>query len=431
MLTWTEAKDDLKKALPNYESRTEQDNLAAALETNFNDNGHILAQAGCGTGKSFVGLVTAARKAKLTHTPALYATATKALQDQISEKDGPFLAANLSENITVTVLKGRGNYVCAAKLSELEDKSLQTQIQSELDENHSGEFDALKTFVAPADRSKLVTTSDECPGKKECPFGDVCFSEKAKAKAAKSDVIVINHAVLAADLAIKAFQEDLGVPADKVTGILPRNFAAVIVDEAHELAEYTTSALGGEITEKSYSRLATEVTKFLDDRATVADLNAKAGILFRAVTKELTKAQEAAKKSGSFYKVSTVRFDDLVLASLAEALTDLSGALKVLRGKVKGATVYGDDKKAQKQKRLVKRLDNAAVKLDALVMADYDDLVRWIESGDFGITIKFAPLSVADFLRDNLWNKAPAALLSATLAVGDDFSFIADQLGLS
>src|SRR6266581_2462265 len=121
-MTWMDARTRFAEAIDNFEPRPAQDRLAQTIETSFEVFGHLLAQAGCGTGKSFAGLVPAIEAAKRSGKPFIYATATKALQDQLAQKDLPFLKTVLGD-FEFAVLKGRSNYVCRQKVDELDDAS--------------------------------------------------------------------------------------------------------------------------------------------------------------------------------------------------------------------------------------------------------------------------------------------------------------------
>jgi ATP-dependent DNA helicase DinG len=422
-MSWATAKEKFAEALPGFQVRDNQDRLAVTIETSFERGQHLFAQAGCGTGKSFAGLIPAIAHSHETHLPVILATATKALQDQYAGKDLPFLQGVLGD-FKFAVLKGRSNYVCQAKVDELEVPSFKAEVKRVIDaEGFDGEIESVTLELTPQEKAGLSTTSDECPGKSECPFGDVCFSERAKTAAKSANIVVVNHAVLAADMAVKLAQRSIGVPDDKVTGLLPE-FGGVVVDEAHEMAEFVTNALGGEITSGSYGRLATQIANLLTDRDVISKVNDASTDLFLVVERALARREDKRNK--------TVRVDDAILVALGPKIEKLITELAALKTKVAAAQIHGNDKAAQQKKRLVKRLDNAVNRLRALVLAGDDELVRWLElaEGKKGNTIKWAPLTVADFLRENLLEVAPTTFMSATLALGDDFSFLAGQLGV-
>lgn len=421
MTTWTEAEALFAKALPGYEPREAQRNLAFKIEDALSvTRSHLLAQAGCGTGKSYAGIVPAIRLSRETGLPVILATATKALQDQYAGKDLPFLQSVLGD-FSFAVLKGRSNYVCRAKATEVAD-SYAADVLAELadDPQATGDFDSLRTELDWKQKAALTTSSDECPGKRDCPFGDVCFAEKAKQRAKESNVVVANHALLATDLAIKAMQEEMGVPADKVGGILPR-FSGVVIDEAHELNEYTTNALGGEAGRNSYQRLGNDISQFLGSTDARAQVQDAVDGLYRKIDRILAEGRD-----------STIALDETRLSKIAEEAFDLIQVLSKLQSKIEAAISHGDDVRTLQRKRLIKRTENSINKLKDVILSDPEALVRWVERGDEkrGNLLKWAPLDVSEFLRANLWSKVPAALLSATLAVGNDFSYISAQLGL-
>lgn len=227
---WDDVTELFAQAMPGYTERVEQTRLAHTIESAFEGTDWLLAQAGCGTGKSFAGLVPAILWSLKTGETVAVATATKALQSQYASKDLPFLQKLFADNgvdFSWSVLKGRGSYLCKDKLAsdEVADvfniEALKEELES--DEFHSGDLDDLVTEVNPRQKLKLVSTSDECPGKAECPFGDVCFVEKAREKAKKANIVVVNHSLLIADSLVR-------VRTQGERGLLP-DIGAIVVDE--------------------------------------------------------------------------------------------------------------------------------------------------------------------------------------------------------
>lgn len=425
-MTWSEAEQRFAETLPGYESRPEQQNLAGAIEYNFETDGHLMAQAGTGTGKSLAALVPAIDHAKVMGMPVVVSTATKALQDQYAGKDLPFLAKTLG-GFTFAVLKGRSNYLCRAKLAELANggapsivngNSLMEELES--DPNHTGDFDDLITEVDFRDKSKLTTSSDECPGKNECPFGEVCFAEMAKSRAKEADVVVVNHALLVTDLVVRLRTENRG-------GMLPE-YCGVVVDEAHELEEYATSTLGNEFTQRSLTTFASEAANFLDDPRTVLATNSAAVNLFESLERYRGKDK-------------TKSLTDRALLDHEQQFVAAINAIRDLRTSIFDRAIHGDDEMKGKRKRLLKRAATLTERLVDVLTAEAGDLVRWVEFDEKrGTILKYAPLAVAPFLRANLWSfrsgedqeltQRAAVLLSATLALGSDFSYIANRLGV-
>lgn len=426
MITWEEFERICEAQMPGYERRPQQHLAATSIEGGLtvDPDGRpelavTIVQAGTGVGKSYANLVPAVSFSKLVKRPVIVSTATKTLQSQYANHDVPRLQAMLAEKegevgFTAAVVKGRGAFACQQKLAkELTPADVERldELKAELAEpGHTGDLDDIATPLQPFERSRIVTSSDECPGKRDCPFGDVCFAEKAKARAAESNIVIVNHAALVADLKIKQ---------EGGRGMLPEA-AAVVVDESHELSQYTTNTLGGEITHRGIKNLAGEV----------GNLTGPAGS--QAVGAMIRAADLLFEHLGSLVRRErTVRFGDEALEAAEDVVVGFMGAIARLRKTVVDFPVHGDDGAAMKRKRLMKKTESMAAKFEEIMTADPDDMVRWVESDDRrGVLLKFAPLSVAPFLREMIWDRMPAVLSSATVAIGADFSFMAEQHGI-
>jgi ATP-dependent DNA helicase DinG len=434
-MSWTTAEEQLAASLPGYESRPQQTRLALTIERAVADNRVLFAQAGTGTGKSFAALIPAIYHAQATGKPVVVATATKALQDQYATTDLPFLQEHLGVEFDFAVLKGRSNYLCRAKLADLDPRSILNGLGlfEEIDlDTTNGDFDALVTEIDPRDKPKMTTSSDECPGKGDCPFGDVCFAEAAKATARQADIVVVNHALLVTDLVVRANSDGLG-------GLLP-SFGGVVVDEGHELEEYATNALGSEFTQRSLLQYATEVANLLGEPNSVLAVNAAAARLFEDLSRFLGREKTRA-------------LTDAALLEHEEPFVAAINSLRDIKTQVTNFQPQDDGAKGRR-KRLMKRGNSLVNKMVAVVVSNASDLVRWVEVDEKrGTVLKYAPLTVAPFLARNLWNDPFADLpgsqehqedryddehpsiprssviLSATLALGNDFSYIAGRLG--
>ena len=220
------------------EVRHGQQQMAAAVESAAADHHHLFVQAGTGTGKSLAYLVPAL----LSHRRTVVATATKALQDQLAQKDLPFLTEHLGVDFTFAVLKGRSNYVCRQRLSEIAatdtgQTSLDglaeharadqlVRIKRWASETHTGDRAELEFEPSVATWSAVSVGSRECPGATRCPSGSVCFAEQARHAATTADLVVVNQHLLALDLALDG-------------GLLPEH-DLVVIDEAHQLEDITS-----------------------------------------------------------------------------------------------------------------------------------------------------------------------------------------------
>lgn len=439
MSTWTTAQAWLAEKFPGYEDRPEQTGLALSIEDAFDDTAWLMAQAGCGTGKSFGALIPAITWAIKHNKTVVVSTATKALQAQYADKDLPFLAELFAANgmpFEWALIKGRGNYLCQQKLAELDSGALDVldELLAELDANplHTGDLDhVVAQLSGPADRMKITSTGDECLGKNECPFGETCFAEQAKKRARSAHVVIVNHAFLLVDAELR---ERTGF-----VSLLP-DYDAVIIDEGHELEEYATSALGNEFTERGMMRLGSDVARWLERPDAVGRYVGLVRRLFEVTLPAILRGNGKREKK-------SVKITPETIVEHADVFVEMYDALRELSGEMSAVSVYGDDRKVTARKRLKKRAETAMHRILDVATAEAEDLVRWTERDDKqGVVLKYAPLHVGPFLERTIWN-APAVLedgivvepahkravtiMSATLTTGgNDFSFIARSIGL-
>jgi len=263
------------------ESRPGQVEMARAVATSMAGGRHLVVQAGTGTGKSLAYLVPAA----LSGTKVVVATATKALQDQLADKDLPLVASAVDHGLTFAVLKGRSNYVCRQRVSEIGGPGSQlTLAPGSADPPDADDSltpgpgvdtsdpttlaDQVRSLVRWAedsttgDRAELPfephfrawamvsTTARECPGAFRCPSGRDCFAEDARARAAEADVLVVNTHLYGAHLASGG-------------AVLPEH-RVVVFDEAHEVEDVMTDSLGLEVGPGRFRALATAARAVLD-----------------------------------------------------------------------------------------------------------------------------------------------------------------------
>lgn len=418
--TFAEAEAVLASTLPGYESRPPQQQLAAFVEGILENGGQGLAEAGCGTGKSLATLIPAILRGK----KAVVATATIALMEQYANKDVPFLQEHLGVPFTWALLKGRANYYCYAKAASADPTRVPNlaAMQAELaDEEHSGDREHFECQPSREEFREVSSTSQDCPGKRECPFGDICFAEKAKEKAAASQVVITNTAMLMTDLVVRELTEGFA------TMLGP--YEAVAIDEAHELEEYATNALSFELREAGLRKLVTEIQNFAAAQDGPRDL----GFDVLDNVAKLWAALPDVEKS-------TVRIDDEFLLNNQDAFVGLIGALSGLSDQVHEIKVVrGGERQTAKRASLATRANNYVMKLETMLLDDSGELVNWVERTEVGRkrevvkVIKSSPISVAPFLTRNLWDPSlgiSSVLVSATLSVNGDFGYIKDRLGL-
>ena len=414
--------------------RLGQVRMADAVAEALGSGGHLLVQAGTGTGKSLGYLVPA-----LLHTePVVVATATLALQHQLVEKDLPALvagaAAELGADIAAdpdaadgplpyAVLKGRSNFACLHRVREGAPDDTGALIEVPKG-SLGGEVVALRAWAdeqaegkGPGDRDAAPAHTDkawaqvsvharECLGAQRCPYGAECFAERARDKAMRAQVVVTNHALLAID-AID------GVP------MLP-DHGAVVVDEGHELVARVTQASTKELSGPMVERAARRVRAAArggaaEDGVQAAENLADAGETMRELLAELPAGR---------IDQSPEQLTD-VLSQVREAARGCLSAI----GKPADSEVGEGDAVRQQARGAV----DEVLKVAERMAAGSEQDVLWLterEAYRGGNELRVAPLDVSGPLRDKLFRRAPVVLTSATLQLGGGFEPLAAAVGL-
>lgn len=436
LATFADAEEVLATRLPGYQARPQQQRLAVGVEATLASPFpvSILAQAGCGVGKSLGALIPSILATKedpetghMVPMRVIVATATKALQEQYANTDLPFLEANLGHDFTWALLKGRSNYVCQARLAELtaSDLPMVEELRAELaEEAHSGDFEHLTTQV-PQDKQYLLSMSSaECPGRQDCPFAEICFAERAKEIAKNSQVVITNTAMLMTELRIQKLSEG------KVRML--GEYDAVVIDEAHELPEIAQGALADQFRLKGIENLATQVEGFFAFHG--QDIPNAAEELRTAARQVWDHLALYATDDQVELKIETILGNSKPYRSMVIAAKALAPLIEAVQIGQRGTT---RTEKA-KQVRLIRRCVSLVEKFTEFLTSE--GLVRWVETDEIRrgsrrpervTVLKYSPIEVGPFLRRHLWSKVPAVLLSATLSVGDSFDYISREMGLT
>jgi ATP-dependent DNA helicase DinG len=374
------------------EVRHGQRQMAAAVETAAADRHHLFVQAGTGTGKSLAYLVPALLSGRRT----VVATATKALQDQLAQKDLPFLADHLGVEFTFAVLKGRANYVCRQRLSELASEATQTSIDGLAENARDDQLARIKVWAAetttgdraeldfepsPATWSAVSVGVRECPGAARCPSGSVCFAEQARHAATTADLVVVNQHLLALDLALDG-------------GLLP-DHDFVVIDEAHQLEDITSSVAGLELTGGRIASFARAARSVLASDALIADLERSGDSLADAI---------GALESTTLVPPITGQLKT-ALDHARDRVERASNALREVPDDAPG------DVGARKQRALQASIA-LLVDIDTVLTFDAEHSVAWIERD---ATIHLAPIDISPIMRRSLWTDKVAILTSATM----------------
>jgi len=443
--------------LPAGEVRAGQLEMAEAVVRVFASGGQLAVAAGTGTGKSLAYLVPAVRSEKRV----VVATATKALQDQLANKDLPLVARGLGQDVKWAVLKGRSNYVCRQRLHELERLGDQQRLEvpeslSELPadlELFDGEPPGTGSHARPTSSSRSVTarrvgaelkrlatwadstvsgdraeldfepsipawssvsvTADECPGARRCPSGSECFAEAARTRAAAADIVVVNLHLLGADLRCGG-------------EVLPEH-EALVIDEAHELEDVLAASLGVDVSPGRLRALASAARGALtaagrraqrgDDTAPARAVEAVLGAAARF--EELLADGEERRLppglGGEFGDHVSLMIDRLerLGVELRRGSEGAGGHGGAAEGE--GGPGGGGDG-AQRCLRALLGVDRCREELGTCLSAGSDEVV-WV-TGGMRPAMHSAPLDVSRVLSAQVFSVMPVVLTSATLPRG-------------
>src|SRR5580658_1057013 len=450
---------------PAYEFRRGQLQMAEAVEQALKEKRHLIVEAGTGTGKTLAYLMPVIRSGKRV----IISTGTKNLQEQLFYKDVPFLEHALFGDLegtdvqvqpgrgpgrlSVCYMKGRNNYLCRKKLYDLTDQPVLSGLE-EIEQYRA--IAAWEKTTATGDRAELAelpetsalwhkidARSDACIGQK-CSEWERCFITEMRRRGMESDIIIVNHHLFFADLAIKLQAE--GAPD---AGILPEA-AAVIFDEAHELEDVAGNYFGISVSNLRVEDLARDVEASLQhNRMVSASLSGALGSL-----------RERSQFFFSLLPPGDGRFAFETRREFLEENGDeflaLNQSLARLAGELEGLP-----QKPEEIFNFVRRAQEIQVQLGFAMESDDRNTVFWIERrggransprmhpstslragsgteknsetsrGRQNVFLQATPIDVGPILRECLWSKLECAVLtSATLAVGGGFEYIRQRLGV-
>jgi ATP-dependent DNA helicase DinG len=406
--------------------RAGQLRMAEAVDRAIRTGEHLAVQAGTGTGKSLAYLVPAIRHAVAREETVVVATATIALQRQLVDRDLPRLATALEPQLgrapTFAILKGRRNYLCLHRIrngsleGDGEDLFEAASMASPVSvlgrqvarlhewsgETETGDRDELVPGVADRAWRQVSVSARECLGASRCPAGTECFAERARAEAARADVVVTNHALLAID----AMGEHRVLPEHQV----------VIVDEAHDLVDRVTGAATEELTSTLVTVAARRCGRLVDQQ--VADRLAETGEGLALLLGDATPGRWDTLDRGVAGGIAAVRdaAHDCISALGGERREDPDAAA----GR-RLALALLDQVHSAAERVLAAFPDDEAERRDVVWLGD--ETVR-------GRVLRVAPLAVGALLRARLFAERTVVLTSATLTLGGTFDALARQWGL-
>lgn len=410
---------------PKYEYRPGQVQMAKLVDSVIRRGGIALIEAGTGIGKTLAYLIPAIASGRRV----LISTATKNLQEQLYKKDIPFLQQIIPRKLRVACMKGRSNYVCLHRLKLAERIPMLGELQ-EVDY-----FDQIRRWVAETktgDRAELADLPEDLPfwpqidaraeiclGQK-CPDYDPCFITEMRRRALEADLVVVNHHLFFADLALRG--QDYGAA-------LP-DYSTVIFDEAHEIEDVASQYFGATVSSYRINELITDAQKLIVTEPDGA--------------KELISAlSRLAQRADSFWALleKSLRGESklnsegrLVLdgrqfrhGKLGESYTALLNAIDRLLGAL-GVT----REQSLDLENIMRRAESLRLDLDFIIEDEDPKFVRWYERRGRDAFLHATPIDVSSILSDRLFSNLHSAVLtSATLAAGDCFDFIKSRLGIN
>ncbi len=397
-----------------YAPRDVQVRMATAVERALADARPLVVEAGTGTGKTLAYLVPVLQAGVRT----IVSTGTRNLQNQLFTKDLPLARRALGVNTRVALLKGRRNYLCPYRLElNLEADSFETRQQARdlqvIAEwslaTRSGDCGELHELAEDSAAWSLATsTTDNCLGR-DCPRVDDCPVLRARREAAEADLVVVNHHLLFADAVLRG---------DGFGEILPEADAFVL-DEAHQVPETAADFFGESVTARQLNELASDtLAEALRDAADDRDLRQLSEAVERGVadlrlalgTQVRREAWEAVAESGLLQRSVDV---------LRSTLSQLGEALELAAPRGRGLASCSE------------RAESLRARLDT-VLGDCDESgIRWFETWTRSFAVHVTPASTAEPFRELMERRGGTWIFtSATLAVGDDFSLFAGELGI-
>jgi len=427
-----------RSALP-YEYRPGQLEMARAVERALAERRHLIVEAGTGTGKTLAYLLPALR----TGQRVIVSTGTKALQDQLYFRDVPFLETLLGE-LRVCYMKGRANYLCRHKLVALRTQPILSGLE-EIDQYRQiAEWEKVTETGDRAELAglpessalwpKLDARSDACLGS-TCPDYQRCFITEMRRRALESDIIIVNHHLFFADLAVK--QEAAGAPD---AGILPEA-AAVVFDEAHELEDVASNYFGLSVSNIRFEELARDTDVLLRGKEGTVNIP--------AITQQLR------ERARMFFANLPMSGDGRQPFAAREEFLESSGDLYMgVRTTLKTLEAEMDRvSNVEEAPGLKKRMTRLRTELEFLLESNASNMVYWLERRISGAAtdraqhdgraggfrsqarttfLQATPIDVSELLAEMVFESIPTVVLtSATLTVQGGFEHMRRRLGLN
>jgi ATP-dependent DNA helicase DinG len=422
----------IARAHPEYEYRPGQIEMAEAVLRAFEDKRHLIVEAGTGTGKTLAYLVPAIAAATARGQRVIISTGTKNLQEQLMEKDIPFLQNVLPRKFSAAYMKGRTNYACLQRIRRAESSPVLEGLD-ELDY-----FDEVRQWARQSqtgDRAELTTLpenlsfwrhidarSEICVGQK-CPDYDACFITRMRQRAMDADIVIVNHHLFFADLALRNSEYGQVLP----------DYSAVIFDEAHLIEDVAAEYFGAQVSSYQMEDLVRDLSLLPITNVDVnKELTRTGARLIRFGDNFWMGFREGRGEEGRF-PVLPGTFarkktnGEIEATPSGEAYLSLDGALERLE-----TTLDALPDQPLEVENILRRVRQIRFDLQFIVAGDDKHFVYWMERRGRGVFLRASPIDVSSLLQDKLFERVETVVMtSATLASGGNFNFIRERLGLA
>lgn len=407
-------KGPIARSLPGYAARPQQQEMAQAIADALSSRQILVAEAGTGTGKTFAYLVPALASGQ----KVIISTGTRNLQDQLFHKDLPLVRKVLGIPVDVALLKGRANYLCLHRMDVAlsEGRFLARSTVSDLQSvrewssrTQSGDIAELSDLAEDSPIwSHVTSTADNCLGS-DCDYIEQCHLAAARRRAQEAEILVVNHHLLFADLALK----------DEGFGELLPGANAFILDEAHQLPDTASNFFGTSITANQLLELARDsIAEDIREAGESRQLQLQAEKLEKVVRDmRLVFAQEPQRAPWSEMQDAQGMQD--AISDVAEALENLTACLKPLAPRGKGL------------EGCYERAELLGERFTIVTGQTPNGFIHWYETHTRSFTLNLTPMDIAEVFSSQLKSHPCAWIFtSATLAVGDSFDHFTSQLGI-
>jgi ATP-dependent DNA helicase DinG len=423
----------ISRAHPDYEHRPGQIEMAEAVLRAFESRRHLVVEAGTGTGKTLAYLVPAIAAATARGTRIVVSTGTKNLQEQLMEKDIPFLQRVLPKKFTAAYMKGRNNYACLQRIKRadaspildgLDDVDYFDQVKRWAHDSQTGDRAELTDLPESLSFWRHIDArSETCLGQK-CPEYDPCFITRMRQRANDADIIIVNHHLFFADLALRGGEYGQVIP----------DYSAVIFDEAHQIEDVAAEYFGAQVSSYQIEDVLRDLQALpINDADANKELTRASARVARFAEhlwlgfQQDSRGEEQGRSPilpGTFARKDAR--GEIEPTSVGQSYLALDGALARME-----ATLDALRDAPPEVDNVLRRVRELRFQMEFIVAGDDKRFVYWLERRGRGTFLRASPIDVSTLLQEKLFDRVETCVLtSATLASANSFQFVRERLGL-